>query len=127
MIIPHPEILFDSIVFAGGDINRMVTAVTQTLCDQTGITLIRFDPLSLLGKHGSRCKYDTFDPGTCKLVVKGIAETACLITAFNRIFIIGTEFHLQRFDEADDFFVVRGDLYFPEDPVFCPDGGFHCT
>ena len=66
-------------------------------------TLIRFDPLSLLGKHGSRCKYDTFDPGTCKLVVKGIAETACLITAFNRIFIIGTEFHLQRFDEADDF------------------------
>ena len=76
VIIPHPEILFDSIVFAGGDINRMVTAVTQTLCDQTGITLIRFDPLSLLGKHGSRCKYDTFDPGTCKLVVKGIAETA---------------------------------------------------
>lgn len=76
---------------------------------------------------GSRCKYDTFDPSACKLVVKGIAETACLITTFNRIFIVRTEFPLRGFNEADDFFVVRGDLYFPKDSVFCPDGGFHCT
>ena len=58
---------------------------------------------------------------------KGIAETACLITTFDRIFIVNTEFHLRGFNEANDFFVVRGDLYFPEDSVFCPDGGFHCT
>ncbi len=38
-----------------------------------------------------------------------------------------TEFHLQRFDEADDLFVVWGDLYFPEDSVFRSDRGFHCT
>ena len=57
--------LFDSIVFAGRDINRMVTAVTQALCNQTGITFIRFDLLSLLGKLGSRREDDTFDPGSC--------------------------------------------------------------
>ena len=127
MVIPHPEILFDRIVFACRDIDRMVPAVAQALCDQTGISLIRFDPLPLLGKHGCRRKYDTFNPGACKLVVKGIAETACLITTFDRILIVKTEFPLQGFNEADDFFVVRSDLYFPEDPVFCPDGGFHCT
>ena len=127
MIVPHPKILFDSIVFAGRDINRMVTAVAQALCDQTGITLIRFDPLSLRGKHGSRRKDNAFDPGPCKLVIKRISEAASLITAFNRIVVVETEFHLQRFNEANDFFVVRSNLYFSEDPVFCSDCGLHCT
>ena len=63
----------------------------------------------------------------CKLVVKRIPETASLITAFNRILIVKTEFHLQRFNEANDFFVVWGNLYFSEDPVFRPDCGLHCT
>ena len=57
--------LFDSIVFAGRDIDWVVTAIAQALCDQTGIALIRFDPLSLLGKLGSRREDDTFDPGSC--------------------------------------------------------------
>src|SRR5699024_1296470 len=91
VVISHPKILFDSIVFTGRDIDRMVTAVTQALCDQTGITLIRFDSISLLGKHGSRRKYDTFDSGPCELVVKRIPEAASLITAFNRILIVKTE------------------------------------
>lgn len=72
-------------------------------------------------------RYDTFDPGACKPVIKGIVETACLITTFDRIVIVKAEFHLQGLNEANDFFVVRGDLYFPEDLLFCPDGGFHCT
>ena len=59
----------------------MVATVAEALCDQTSITLIRFDSLSLLGKHGSRCKYDTFDPSVCELVVKGITEAPRLITA----------------------------------------------
>ena len=33
VIILHPKILFDSIVFAGRDIDRMVTTVAQTLYD----------------------------------------------------------------------------------------------
>ena len=127
VIIPHPEILFDRIVFAGRDINRMVPAVAQALCNQTGITLIRFDPLPLLSKHGSRRKDDTFDPSVCKLAIKGIAEATGLITAFNGILITEAEFDIQRFNEANDFFVVRDDLYFPENPGFCSNGWFHCA
>ena len=70
VIIPHPEILLDRIVFAERDIKRMVTAIKQALCDQTGITLIRFNSPSLLDKHGCRQKYDTFDPGACMLEIK---------------------------------------------------------
>ncbi len=118
VIIPHPKILFDSVVFASRDIDRMVATVAEALCDQTSITLIRFDSLSLLGKHGSRCKYDTFDPSVCELVVKGITEAPRLITAFNRIIIVEAEFHLQRFNEADDLFIVWSNLYLTENPVF---------
>ena len=92
----------------------MVATVAEALCDQTSITLIRFDSLSLLGKHGSRCKYDTFDPSVCELVVKGITEAPRLITAFNRIIIVEAEFHLQRFNEADDLFIVWSNLYLTE-------------
>ena len=127
MVIPHPKILFNSIVFAGRDIDRMVTTIAQALCDQTGITLIRFDPFPLLDKHGSRHKDDTFDPGPCELVVKRISKAASLITAFNGIIIAETEFHFQRFNETNDFFVVWSNLYFTEDPVFCSNGGFPCA
>src|SRR5699024_2838636 len=105
-------------VFASRDIDRIVATVAEALCDQTSITLIRFDSLSLLGKHGSRCKYDTFDPSVYELVVKVITEARRLITAFNRIIIVEAEFHLQRFNEADDLFIVWSNLYLTENPVF---------
>ena len=127
MVVPHPEILFDSIIFAGRDINWMISSITQALSNQTCIALIRFDTLSLLCEHCSRCQDDAFDPRIGKLMVQSIAQAACLVTAFNRIIIIKTEFHLQRFNEADDLFVVWGNLYFTEDSVFRPDCGFHCA
>ena len=52
MIVPHPDVFFDSVIFTGRNIDRMISAVTQTLRDQTGISPIRFDPLALLGEHG---------------------------------------------------------------------------
>ena len=86
----------------------MLTTIAQALCDQTGIALIRFDPFPLLGMHGSRRKDDTFDPGPCELMVKRISKAASLTTAFNGIIIVEIAFHLQRFNEADNFFVARG-------------------
>ena len=44
-------------------------------------------------------------------MVKSIPAAGSLITAFNKIIIIGTKFHLQRFNKADDFFIVWGNLY----------------
>lgn len=105
MVIPHPEILFDSIIFKGRDINRMVPAVTQALCNQMSVTLIRFDTLSQRSKHSGRRKYDTFDSGLCELVIKRITDAACLVATFNRIFIVETEFPFQRFNEANDIFI----------------------
>ena len=118
MVISHSEILFDGIIFAGRDINRMISAVAQTLSDQAGIAFIRFYTLSLLSEHSGRRQNDAFEPGIGKLVVQRIPKASCLVTAFNRIIIIKTEFHLQRFNEADDLFVVRGNLYFSKDSVF---------
>ena len=91
MVVPHPEILLDGIIFAGRDINRVISAIAQTLRDQTRIALIRFDSLSLLSEHSCWRKNDTFDSGSCELVLKGIAEAASLVTAFNRIIVIKTE------------------------------------
>ena len=127
MVIPHPEILFDCVIFSGWDIDRMISAVAQALRNQMCIPLIRFDPLSLRGKHGRRRENDTFDPGAHELMIKGITEAACLVTAFNRIMIKEAQFHLQGFNEANDFFVIRSNLNLSENPVFCSDRGFHCT
>ena len=92
----------------------MLTTIAQALCDQTGIALIRFDPFPLLGMHGSRRKDDTFDPGPCELMVKRISKAASLTTAFNGIIIVEIAFHLQRFNEANDFFVVQDDCTSPK-------------
>ena len=127
MVIPHSKILFDSIIFSCWDIDWMVSAVTQTLRDQMSVTSVCFDPLPLLGKHCRRSKYDTFDPGLCELVIKAITEAACLVTAFNRILIIKTEFHFQRINEAKDFFIVWSDLYLSINSIFCSDCRFHCA
>ena len=105
----------------------MISAITKALRNQMSVSLIRFDPLPLLREHSSRRKYDTFDPGSCKLMVQCIPKAACLITAFNRIIIIKTEFHLQRFNETDDRFVVWGNLHLSKDSIFRPDCGFHCA
>ena len=52
-------------------------------------------------------------------MIKGITKAARLVTAFNRIIIKKPQFHFQGFDKAKYLFVIRSDLYFPEDPVFC--------
>ncbi len=127
MIIPHPQIFLNSIILTSWNIDWMVSAIAQALSDQTCITLICFNALSLLCEHCSRGQDDAFKSGVGKLVVQRIPKASCLVTAFNRILIIKTEFHLQRFNEVEDLFVVWGDLYFPEDSVFRPDSGFHCA
>ena len=118
MVVPHPEILFDGIILTSRNIYRMISAVTQALRDQMCITFICFDSLTLLGKHSCRCKYDTFDPGSCKLVIKSITKATRLVTAFNRIIIVEPKFHFQRLNKANDLFIVRGNLHFSEYTVF---------
>jgi hypothetical protein len=118
MIIPHPKVFLNGIIFSRGDINRMIPAVAQALRNQMSVALICFDSLALLAKHGRRCQNDTFDPGPCELVIKGISEAAGLITAFNRIIIVKAEFQFQGFYETDDLFVVRSNLDLPENTVF---------
>ena len=105
----------------------MISSVTQTFRDQTCISLVCFDTLSPLRQHSCRSKDDTFDPGLGQLIVQGISQTPCLVTAFKRICIIRTEFLFQGFYERNDCFVVRGGLYLPEDPVFRSDCRLHCT
>ena len=125
MVIPHPEIFFDGIIFTGRNINRMISSITQTLSNQTSITCICFDTFSLLCEHRSRCQNHTFDSGIGKLMVQRVAKAAGLITAFNIIIIVKTELHFQRFDEVNDLFVVRSNLYFSENTVFRSNCGLH--
>ena len=69
MVIPHPKIFFDSIVFTRRDIDRMITSIAQTLSDKTCVTLICFDTLSLLRQHSCRSKDDTFYSGVRELII----------------------------------------------------------
>ena len=97
----------------------MVATVAEALCAIKRASrlsvLIRFPCWVSMVVGG---KYDTFDPSVCELVVKGITEAPRLITAFNRIIIVEAEFHLQRFNDADDLFIVWSNLYLTENPVF---------
>ena len=127
MVIPHTEILLDGIIFAGGDIDRIIPSIAQTLCNKTGIPPVCLDPLSPLRQHSRRRKNDTFDTGTRELVVQSISEAACLVTAFKRIFIGKTEFHFNGSDKSHDGLVIRSDLYLSVDPVFCSEYRLHCA
>ena len=69
MIIPHPKVFLNGIIFSRGNINRMIPAVAQALRNQISIALICFDSLSLRGKHGCGGKNNTFDPGIDELVI----------------------------------------------------------
>lgn len=127
MVIPHTEIFFNGIIFAGGNIDRMISTIAQAVCDQAGVTPVCFDALPLGCEHGRRCQNGAFDPGIGQLMVQRIPEASRLVTAFNRIIILGAEFQHQGFDEGYDLLVIRRNLNFSEKPVLCSDCGFHCA
>ena len=85
MVIPHADIILHLFILSSWDIHRAVIMVGKAFCNVTRIPLIRFDFfLSLNYRHGGWCQDNTCDIMLCQLVVQGIAQASCLITAYKR-------------------------------------------
>ena len=70
VILPHSDILLDLLILLRRDMYRAVITMSQTPCNQSGITLIRFHSfLTSWFWHCRRGKNHTFHVMTCKLVV----------------------------------------------------------
>jgi hypothetical protein len=85
MVIPHADIILHLFILASWDIHRVVIMVGRAFCVVTRIPLIRFDFfLSFNYRHGGWCQDNACDIMLCQLVVQGIAQASCLITAYKR-------------------------------------------
>ena len=127
MIVTHPQILFNGIVLFCWYVYRMIPAVRKALCDQMCITAVCFNALPLFRKHCCRCKDHTLYSCGCELVVERISQAARLITAFDIVGIIHTEFLFQIFNEHDNVLVIRCYLDICKDTILRSDYWLHCT
>ena len=63
MIVTHPKVFLNGIIFIRGNMYRMVSAIAEALGNHDSVPFVCLDSLSLLGQHCCRSKNDAFDPG----------------------------------------------------------------
>ena len=91
LIVPHPQIFLDRIVFAVRHIDRAVGVESQTPGNVSGILSVGLDPICIGNAHGGRREDDAFDTVVCELMIERITKASGLISAdefhFFRIFL----------------------------------------
>ena len=90
LIVPHPQIFLDRIVFTVRHIDRAVGVESQTPGNVSGIFSVGLDPICIGNAHGGRREDDAFDAVGGELMIERITEASGLISAdefhFFRIF-----------------------------------------
>ena len=70
VVISHSEVFLNGDIFICRNMNRVIATIGKALRNHHSITLIGFDPFSLLCQHRCRCQNRAFDSGFGQLVIK---------------------------------------------------------